>query len=224
MFLLFNGKLNLIYIFIYIFAYVMALAVAMPFHEFAHAFAAKTQGDYTAVAYKRYTLAPHAHIDAKGLLFLILFGFGWARPVPVDERNFKHGKRSKFLVAIAGIIANLILGIFFLFMYVLIYKISPNFYISSYYGMLVETFLYISASLNFALAFFNLLPIYPLDGFRIIQSLTKPDNKFIEFMSRYSYIIFLVLVLTTGFSYYYAYTADLLYIALLRLFSKMLGV
>ena len=82
MFTLFSGSTSLVYILLYFVAYIMALFVAMPFHEFAHAFAAKREGDYTAVAYKRYTLAPLAHVDFSGMLFLLLFGFGWAKPVP----------------------------------------------------------------------------------------------------------------------------------------------
>ncbi len=221
---LFSGKTNLIYLLIYFVAYFMALFVAMPFHEFAHAFVAKREGDHTAVAYRRYTLAPFAHVDFKGLLFLILFGFGWAKPVPVDERNFKRGKKSKFLVAIAGIVTNLCLGIFFLFIYVLLIKICPDFLVSNYYGILLDTFLSISVSLNFLLAFFNLLPIYPLDGFRIVQSFTGPNNKFVEFMSRYSFIIYVVLLLSSALSLYYFYTADLLIEVLFKLFCKILGV
>lgn len=221
---IFGDYSNFIYVLISLLAFIMALFVAMPFHEFAHAAAARHEGDYTAVAYKRYTLAPLAHIDVKGLLMLLLFGFGWAKPVPVDERNFKRGKKSKFLVAIAGILMNLALGVAFTFIYVLIFKIAPNFYTATYYGVLVEEFLWISISLNFSLAFFNLIPIYPLDGFRIIQSFTKPDNAFVNFMSRYSFIIFLILILSSLYSFYYMYTAELLTVQLFKLFCKILGV
>lgn len=215
---------GLLYILIYGIAYIMALFVAMPFHEFAHAYVAKKEGDYTAVALKRCTLAPLAHIDVKGLIFLLLFGFGWAKPVPVDERNFKRGKLSKFLVAIAGIVTNLILGTIFLFLYYLIYKLFPNFYSSGMYGLLVRTFLSLSVSLNFGFAFFNVLPIYPLDGFRIIEAFTGNDNGFVSFMKQYSFIIYLVLVFSTVFEMYFAYTGGLLIDALSKLFIKILGV
>ena len=79
---------------IVIIATVMAVFVAAPFHEFAHAFAAKREGDYTAVACGRYTLAPLAHFDWQGFLMLMIFRFGWAKPVPVDSRNFKNGRKS----------------------------------------------------------------------------------------------------------------------------------
>ena len=182
-----------VYSLIYIIATVMALFVAMPFHEFAHAAAAKREGDYTAVAYQRYTLAFHKHFDWRGFLFLLLFRFGWAKPVPVDERNFKRGKKSKFLVASAGIIANLILGVLFLFIYFFIYRFFPAVYDLPFYGTLLYEFLLISVSLNFMLAFFNLLPIYPLDGYKIIESFSKTENKFLDVMKRYSFIIFLII-------------------------------
>lgn len=224
MFYLWEGSFGLTHILIYIVAYIMALFVAMPFHEFAHAFVAKREGDYTAVAYKRYTLAALEHIDIKGLLCLIFFGFGWAKPVPVDERNFKRGQLSKFLVAIAGVVTNLILGTLFLFIYVLIYKLAPNFYESNIYGYLLYSFLTTSISLNFILAFFNLLPIYPLDGFRVIESFTEPDNKFVRFMRRYSFIIYILLLLSGLTYFYFDYTAELLIKGLTKLFCWMLRV
>lgn len=205
-------------------AYVMALFVAMPFHEFAHAFVAKKEGDYTAVALRRYTLAPLSHIDVKGLICLLLFGFGWAKPVPVDERNFKRGRISKFLVSIAGIVTNLILGIMFLFLYYLILKLFPSFYLSCYYGSLVQMFLSLSVSLNFAFAFFNLIPIYPLDGFRIVESFTGWNNKFIAFMKKYSTVIYLVIVFSSVFEIYFSYTAGYLISGLSKLFIKILGL
>ncbi len=205
-------------------AMVMALFVAMPFHEFAHAFAAKREGDMTAVAYRRYTLAPLAHFDWKGFLFLFLFRFGWAKPVPVDERNFKRGRKSKFLVAIAGILTNLILGTFFLFVYMLILRFIPSFYVSNLYGRLLYEFLNISISLNFMLAFFNILPIYPLDGYRMIESFSRYDNAFLRFCKQYSLIIYLLLIFTGLYYIYYSFTAELLIQGLIKLFSLILGM
>lgn len=209
-------------ILISILSLVMALFVAMPFHEFAHAFMAKHEGDYTAVALKRYTLAPHAHFDLKGFIFLLLFRFGWAKPVPVDERNFKHGRRSKFLVAIAGIVMNLILGVLFLFIYFLIYKISPEFYGMSFYGKLLETYLITSVSLNFSLAFFNILPIYPLDGYRIIESFSKYETPALSFLKRNSMIIYLIFIFTGLYYICYSYVVGGLINLLQQLFYTIL--
>lgn len=211
-------------IWISIIASLMALFVAMPFHEFAHAYAAKREGDYTAVAHKRYTLAFHAHFDVIGFLCLFFFGFGWAKPVPVDSRNFKRGRKSQFLVAIAGIVTNLLLGIVFLFIYMLVIKFATVEFSESVYGMLLLNFLSISVSLNFMLAFFNLLPIYPLDGYRIIDSFCRFDNGFLAFMRKYSTIIYIFMVITKLYSILYYGTMGYLVDGLVKLFSIILGM
>lgn len=214
---------SFVYSFISIIALVMALFVAMPVHEFAHAFAAKREGDLTAVAHRRYTLAFHSHFDWKGFLFLFLFRYGWAKPVPVDPRNFKRGRKSQFMVSIAGILANLILGTFFLFVFLLILKINPEFFVDNYYGFLLYEFLNISVSINFMLALFNLLPLYPLDGYKIVDSFCRYDNKFLAVMKEYSLIIYILLAITGIYYYYYMYTAELLITVLTKLFSFILG-
>ena len=224
MFILSNVQSGLLDILLAILALLMAMCVAIPAHEFAHAFAAKCEGDYTAVVCKRYTLAPHAHFDLKGFFFLFLFGFGWAKPVPVDSRNFKHGRKSQFRVSIAGICANLLLAVVFLFLYVLIYKINPNFYFSGVYGTLVYQFLNASVSINFMLAFFNILPLYPLDGYKMIDSFSRYENKFLEFVKSYSIIIYFILIFTGIYSLYYTYTAGALMNFLIDLFKKLLRV
>lgn len=205
-------------------AIMMALFVAMPFHEFAHAAAAKREGDFTAVAYRRYTLALHKHFDLKGFIFLFLFGFGWAKPVPVDERNFKRGKKSKLIVSSAGIVTNLILGTFFLFIYMFLVRFFPSVFEIKYFGYLLLQFLFVVYKLNFMLAFFNLLPIYPLDGFKICESFCRYDNKFLDFMRRNSFWIFLVVAFTGLYSYFYMYTGGLLVESLVKLFSLILGL
>ena len=203
-------------------ATLMALFVAMPFHEFAHAFAAKREGDYTAVACKRYTLAPFAHFNLWGFLFLFLFGFGWANPVPVDSRNFKRGRKSEFMVAIAGILMNLLLGTVFLFIYMCLCKFCPTFLMTNWYGNLLAEFLVTSVSFNFMLAFFNLLPIYPLDGYKVVESLCKQDNAFLSFMRNNSLIVYILFALTGLYSLYYSVTAGLLLEGLQKLFAIIL--
>ncbi len=217
-------QMGAIQILISIVATVMAIFVAMPFHEFAHAFAAKREGDYTAVAMHRYTLAPHAHFDVKGFIFLFLFRFGWAKPVPIDSRNFKRGRLSLFLVSIAGVLANLILGIFFLFVYMLLYRFFPNFLEYTLYGQLLSSFLLISVSFNFTLVFFNILPIYPLDGYNLIASMSKTENSFLVFMKKYSFIIYLLFIITGLYYLYFNYTAGLLIDGLIYVFSLILGI
>lgn len=205
-------------------ALLMALFVAIPFHEFAHAWVAKLQGDYTAVAYKRCTPEALAHFDVAGFLMMMLFGFGWAKPVPINSKNFKNGRKSQFLVSIAGIVMNLLLGISFLFIYMLILKIDSSFFTGSAYGYLLYMFLIYSFSLNFGLAFFNLLPIYPFDGYNMIDSMCRYDNSYLRFAKRYSTIIFILLIVTGIYDLLYSYVIGNVYTLLIDLFSKILGL
>lgn len=205
-------------------ALLMALFVAIPFHEFAHAYVAKKEGDYTAAACKRCTPAALAHFDIYGFLMMFFFGFGWAKPVPVNPNNFKRGRKSQFLVASAGIIMNLILGIVFLFIYMLIFKIDSSFYVRSNYGYLLMMFLRYSYSLNLGLAIFNLLPIYPFDGYNMIDSMCRYENAYLRFAKRYSTIIFIILIVTGIYNLCYSYIIDKLFTVLVNLFSKILGL
>lgn len=205
-------------------ALLMALFVAIPFHEFAHAWAAKTQGDYTAVAYKRCTPAALAHFDLAGFFMMMFFGFGWAKPVPVNAQNFRNGRKSWFIVSVAGIVMNFLLGLLFLFVYMLIFKIDSLFFSSSAYGYLLYMFLSYSFSLNFGLAFFNLLPIYPFDGYNMIDSLCRYENVYLRFAKRYSTIIFILLIVTGIYDLLYGYVIGNLYNVLIDLFSTILGL
>ena len=203
-----------------------ALCVALPVHEWAHAYAAYKQGDHTAKVMGRMTLAPFAHFDAWGFLCLFIFGFGWAKPVPIDARNFKNGKKSNLLVSLAGILANLVTGIVFIIISSALNTFVPEFYISwGAYGYCLQIFLTSAISLNFSLAFFNLLPIYPLDGFRVIEIYAKPDSGFVNFIKRYSRIILIVVVLFTGIlDYYFAFTAGNLVAWITNAFNYLFGL
>lgn len=205
-------------------ALLMALFIAIPFHEFAHAWVAKTQGDYTASAYKRCTPAALAHFDLAGFLMMMIFGFGWAKPVPVNPQNYKHGRRSQFLVSIAGIAMNLLLGVVFLFIYMLILKIDSSFFTTSAYGYMLYMFLIYSFSLNFGLAIFNLLPIYPFDGYNMIDSMCKFDNAYLRFTKRYSTLLFILIIVTGIYDLFYGFVLDKLFNVLVSLFSKILGL
>lgn len=207
-----------------IIALLMALFVAIPFHEFAHAFAAKKQGDYTAVAYKRCTPAALAHFDFAGFFMMMFFGFGWAKPVPVNKNNFKNGRKSQFWVSIAGILMNLILGIVFLFIYMLIFRIDESFYVNSNYGYMLEMFLVYSFSINFGLAIFNLLPIYPFDGYNIIDSFCRYENAYLRFAKKYSIVIFIILIVFGIYDLFYGYIIEKIYGVLINLFTKILGL
>ncbi|MBU1017374.1 MAG: site-2 protease family protein [Patescibacteria group bacterium] len=132
------------------------LAVVITIHEFSHSFAAYKLGDSTAKMSGRLTLNPLAHLDKFGTLALLFFGIGWGKPVPFNIYNLKNPKRDQALIAFAGPFSNLLMALALSF----VYKISPGGVMSSAVFMLVQ--------LNLILAFFNLLPIEPLDGFKVV--------------------------------------------------------
>ena len=212
---------DLLIVLISIVVYLSVLFIVMPAHEFSHAWAAKRQGDYTAYYMKRYTLAPFSHIDAKGFLFLVIFGFGWAKPVPVDPRNYKRGKWSEVCVSLAGVTTNIIQGIIFCGLYSAFMNFVPatiNIYIWYAYYM----FFNYGVIISFSLALFNLLPIYPLDGFRFIEAVTRPDNGFVSFVRRNSFWLFIIVYLFLS-----AYFDALLYPmanGIIGLWNKLFGL
>jgi Zn-dependent protease len=139
-----------------------AVAVAATFHEFAHALVADRLGDPTARHLGRLSLNPLVHLDLLGTLFLIVFGFGWARPVPVNPRNFEDPRRGMLQVALAGPLANVTVA----FLSGALLKL-PGLAFDPVAGAALSTFIWI----NGIFAVFNLIPIPPLDGSRILEAL-----------------------------------------------------
>jgi len=186
-FSLFQNPLQLLYI-------LPAIIIGMTVHEWAHAFAAYKLGDPTAKNLGRMTLNPIAHFDLFGFLCLLLVGFGWAKPVPVNSRNFKHFKRDDIIVSLAGITMNLIVAFLFSFIYVLGFTkwgLGTNEAFVSIFGSIL--------SINLALAMFNLIPIYPLDGSHVLESLlVRRFPRFFMFMRQYGQIILIILLITGG--------------------------
>jgi len=208
-----------------LFAYISALLLSMTFHEFAHAHAAKMEGDHTAKALGRYTLAPLAHVDIKGIIFLVLFGYGWAKPVPIDPRNFRNGKVSALKVYSAGVITNIIVGVVSAMLHALFTVVVPVVYTGTgYYGIALNYFLESMILLNFIFAFFNLLPFYSFDGYRIIETFTKPYNKFVDFMRKYSFMLLLLFVFTGIMSMYVSYIPVNLANLVIEGFKKLFGL
>ena len=193
-----------------ILAYLIALTIAFCMHEFSHAFVAYKMGDPTSKALGRLTLNPLKHIDGVGMLCLLLFGFGWAKPVEINPLHFKNYRKGMVLTSIAGVTANLILAFIFSGLY---FFIGPLLTSSNLLLIFIDYLLYFSILLNLSLFVFNLLPIYPLDGFNFIKSLTRPNNAFINFMQRYGTWILLIFLITPIFEYVYGYiTTGLLYV------------
>ena len=194
---------------IYILAFIVAIVFSISAHEFSHAYVAYKQGDMSAKSLGRLTLNPIAHFDIFGFLSLLIFGFGWAKPVPINPLKFKEYRKGIFLTSIAGIVANIFIAFFSAGVYVLLGHIVVEVGTAGYYilNFFVQLF-YILTIININLAVFNLLPIAPLDGFNLICSLSKTKNKFIVFMERYGSILLLVLVLTSAVSYILGYATN----------------
>lgn len=201
---------------IILFAYLISIMVAIVFHEFAHAYVAYKNGDDTARLSGRLSLNPAAHFDPIGFLCLLLLGFGWAKPVPVDELKFRNIKKGRILVGLAGVVANIILAIISAFLFVLFYNVLD---LNVYIWYFVATLFQYMAFINIMLAIFNLLPIYPLDGFNIIRAFCKPTNQFVNFMYRYGMIILLVVILAGG--YWLSQLVSIIFNGLVSLFMLM---
>lgn len=167
-------------------ARLFVLFCVLPVHEFAHAFVATKLGDQTARLSGRLTMNPLAHLDLVGTLMILLVGFGYAKPVPVNPRNFKNRKGGMALTAAAGPFANLLMALIYLFVYVIVYlKVRPESGTLPFYLM---TFCNIVAQINVSLAVFNLLPVPPLDGSRIL-AIVLPDKAYYKIAQYERYIV-----------------------------------
>ena len=143
--------------------FVVALLVAITVHEFAHAWAGVMQGDPTAKLMGRLTLNPLVHLDFLGILMIFLVGFGWGKPVPYDPRHVRDGRTSEAVIALAGPLSNIITAFIFALparIYLATTGVLPE-------GLIFQFFATV-ATLNIILAAFNLLPIPPLDGSKIL--------------------------------------------------------
>lgn len=199
----------------YMLGYILALIIAFSMHEFSHAFSAYKLGDPTPKAMGRLTLNPVKHIDIVGMLGFLIVGFGWAKPVPINPLNFRKYRRDNFIVSISGVLTNLILAFIFSgilhFFYNGLANTDPSgaVYTNSLLYF-IHYFLEYSVILNLALFIFNLIPVYPLDGFNAIKSFAKYNNRFVNFMYKYGNIIMLVIILTPVFDIIYQGTTGYL--------------
>ncbi len=174
-----------------ILAMVFAILFAISFHEFAHALVALWCGDSTPKLMKRLTINPFRHMDWIGTVMLILFGFGYAKPVPVNTNNFKNQKRDMAFVSLAGVTMNIIMAIIGSLLAVVCgkYLTNPNFF-----AVFLTYFFYMFTIYNISLAIFNLLPIYPLDGFNFVMTFVRDKGRFLQFSIRYGTIILIAVI------------------------------
>lgn len=164
----------------------------LPLHEFAHGWMAEKLGDHTARAAGRLTMNPLASLDPFGALFLLLFGFGWAKPVPVNPWNFKKPKRDMAITALAGPVSNLLAALVGGILYFALYLfVLPS--ASTSVFIAVDAFLSAYIVINVSLAVFNLLPIPPLDGSRVVSAFLS--DRAMAAYYRYQNVIVMVLFL-----------------------------
>lgn len=183
-----------------ILAQFLAVMVVISVHEFAHAYVAYKNGDPTAKFAGRMTLNPIKHFDTLGILLFAVVGFGWAKPVPINPDNFRHYKKGCLWTSAAGVIANYLSAFIFYPLFILVWVyVCPLFA-----GKYAADFLYVvfytlfASSLSFCV--FNLLPFYPLDGFRIVDATAKKRGKVYWFLRQYGYYILLGLILISFLS------------------------
>lgn len=169
----------------------------LPLHEFAHGWMAEKLGDHTARAAGRLTMNPLASLDPFGALFLLLFGFGWAKPVPVNPWNFKKPKRDMAITALAGPVSNLLAALVGGILYFALYLfVLPS--ASTSVFIAVDAFLSAYIVINVSLAVFNLLPVPPLDGSRVVSAFLSDRAMAAYYRYQNAIVMVLFLLLFSG--------------------------
>lgn len=176
-----------------------AVLIAITFHEFAHGFAADKLGDDTPRRQGRLNLNPLSHLDPVGTVMLIFAGFGWGKPVEINSRNFNRNVKmnvGEAIVAAAGPVMNIILAFVFAIIYMAIWKFAPTF-VATQVGGIIMILLTACITVNVGLGIFNLIPLPPLDGSKIIGGFLPYNIRgWFERYYNIFYIIFIVIWVT----------------------------
>ncbi len=190
--MLLSGNINISGVIIYILSALAVIFLTQPVHEFAHAWTAVKLGDPTPRYQGRLSVNPFAHIDYFGAACILLLGFGWAKPVQVNMNNFRNPKRDMAITAAAGPLSNLIAALVMLVITNLLNLVLLNTSLS--WAVYVTVFFYYIADINVSLAVFNLIPIPPLDGSRLLFAVL-PNRQYYKLMRYERYIFYGLLVL-----------------------------
>ena len=202
----------------------LAVIIVVTTHEYAHAFVANKCGDPTPRLYNRLSLNPLNHFDPIGILAFAIVGFGWAKPVPINPYNFKNYKWGSFWTSAAGIIINFISAFLFYPLYILVSIYVVPLVSATYAAIFLSQFTKLLFVYSLSFCVFNLLPLYPLDGFRLLEVLSRKRRKVYQFLSSYGYQILIGLVLLSFLSERVAILAPLNVLGyVLRFATDILG-
>ena len=187
---------------IQVLASLLAVMLIITLHEFAHAFVAYKCGDPTAKFAGRMTMNPIKHFDPLGIVVFALTRFGWAKPVPVNPNNFKNRKWGSFWTSIAGILVNYLTAFLFFPLLVLVYVYVLPKVDGTYAEIFLLNFFAIMVLSSLSFCVFNLLPLFPLDGFRIVDAFNKRRGKVYQFLYKNGQYILLGLIFLHLFAGY----------------------
>ena len=171
----------------------IGVILSMSIHEVAHGLVSYWMGDPTAKLEGRLSLNPFKHIDWAGLVCLLFFGFGWAKPVPIDSRYYKDAKTGIIWTSFAGPVANFLLSFICVFLFYALYKFAPQFIFTAA-GNFISSVLSYTGLISTGFGIFNLIPIPPLDGSKVVFSFL-PDDKYYKFIEGAPWINFLFIAL-----------------------------
>lgn len=202
--------------------------IAMTFHEFAHAWMADRLGDDTPRRQGRLTLNPFKHMEPIGMLMLLFAGFGWGRPVEINPNNFNRTitiRKGNALVALAGPVMNLILALIFSIIYALILAFGGVDFMFSEVGDIITTIVEYIIFMNVGLGVFNLIPLPPLDGSKVLVAIlpTNARNWF-ESHERILYLVFIIMWITPIASLIISPVIKLINTGLLKLIASIVGM